>query len=166
MRADGLDLTRINKLGWKEDGLDHARINLRLLFAMRDRDRASSFFPIEMLVTKWWARDTSYFFLIFFYLRLLWVFIAAWGLSLVLASFLWGLRSGCGAWAPHCGGFSCCRAQALGHKGFKRGGTKVWLFQGMWNLPRPGIKLSVAWARQILSHWTTREVPKWCFLKS
>ena len=94
-----------------------------------------------MLVTKWWARDTSYFFLIFFYLRLLWVFIAAWGLSLVLASFLWGLHSGCGAWAPHCGGFSCCRAQALGHKGFKRGGTKVWLFQGMWNLPRPGIKL-------------------------
>ena len=111
-----------------------------------------------MLVTKWWARDTSYFFLIFFYLRLLWVFIAAWGLSLVLASFLWGLHSGCGAWAPHCGGFSCCRAQALGHKGFKRGGTKVWLFQGMWNLPRPGIKLcSLHWQEDSYS-LTTREV--------
>ena len=25
-----------------------------------------------------------------------------------------GLLSSCGAWASHCGGFSCCRAQALG----------------------------------------------------
>ena len=25
-----------------------------------------------------------------------------------------GLLSSCSAWASHCGGFSCCRAQALG----------------------------------------------------
>ena len=24
-----------------------------------------------------------------------------------------GLLPGCGAWVSHCGGFSCCRAQAL-----------------------------------------------------
>ena len=28
------------------------------------------------------------------------------------------LLSSCGAQASHCGGFSCCRAQALGHMGF------------------------------------------------
>ena len=30
----------------------------------------------------------------------------------------WGLHSSCGAQASHCGGFSCCRAQALGQAGF------------------------------------------------
>ena len=30
----------------------------------------------------------------------------------------WRLRSGCGARAFHCGVFSSCRAQALGHSGF------------------------------------------------
>ena len=34
-----------------------------------------------------------------------WVFIAACRLS-----------SSCGSWAPHCGGFSCCRAGALGRR--------------------------------------------------
>ena len=29
----------------------------------------------------------------------------------------WGLLSTCGARAPHCGGFSWCRARALGHVG-------------------------------------------------
>ena len=28
-----------------------------------------------------------------------------------------GLSSSCSAWASHCGVFSCCRAQALGHVG-------------------------------------------------
>ena len=30
----------------------------------------------------------------------------------------WGLLSRSGAWASHCGGFSCCGAQALGQEGF------------------------------------------------
>ena len=30
----------------------------------------------------------------------------------------WGLPSGCWAWTSHCGGLSCCRAQAPGHIGF------------------------------------------------
>ena len=49
------------------------------------------------------------FFLIYFWLR--WVFVAARGLSLVAAS---GATLHCGARASHCGGFSCCRAWALG----------------------------------------------------
>ena len=28
-----------------------------------------------------------------------------------------GLLPSCGVWASHCGGFSCCRASALGHVG-------------------------------------------------
>ena len=40
------------------------------------------------------------------------------GSSLLHAGFLWLQRVGatvrCGVWASHCGGFSCCRARALG----------------------------------------------------
>ena len=50
------------------------------------------------------------------------------------------------AWACHCGGFSCCGAQALEHEGFSGFGSKVlerglsggaWaqLLHGTWNLP-------------------------------
>ena len=49
-----------------------------------------------------------YFLFIYFWLR--WVFVAARGLSLVVAS---GGYSCCGARASHCGGFSCCRSRAL-----------------------------------------------------
>ena len=44
------------------------------------------------------------------------------GSSLLLGLFsscsTQGLLSVCSVWASHCGGFSCCRAQALGHVGF------------------------------------------------
>ena len=40
-----------------------------------------------------------------------WVFVALRRVSLVAAS---GATLCCGAWASHCSGFSCCRAQALG----------------------------------------------------
>ena len=48
-------------------------------------------------------------FIYYFWLR--GVFVAAHGLSLVVAS---GGYSSSGAWASHCSGFSCCRARALG----------------------------------------------------
>ena len=48
---------------------------------------------------------------LFIYLWLCWVFVAACGLSLVVASRA-TLR--CSAWASHCGGFYCCVAWALG----------------------------------------------------
>ena len=50
----------------------------------------------------------------FIYFWLCWVFVAACGLSLVVAS---GATLRCGAQASHCGGFSCCRARALERTG-------------------------------------------------
>ena len=52
-------------------------------------------------------------FLIFFFL-----IFGCVGSLLLCAGFLWLWRVGaslhCGAWAPHCGDFSCCGARALG----------------------------------------------------
>ena len=47
----------------------------------------------------------------------------------------------CCEWASHCGGFSCCRAQALGCLGFSSCDTWVYLLRGMWNLPDRGSNL-------------------------
>ena len=44
------------------------------------------------------------------YVCLRWVFVAVRGLPLVAV----GATLCCSAWASHCGGFSCCRARALG----------------------------------------------------
>ena len=52
-----------------------------------------------------------FFFYKFIYFWLRWVFVAARGLSLVAAR---GATLRCGGRASHCGGFSCCRARALG----------------------------------------------------
>ena len=46
-----------------------------------------------------------------FFFWLCWVSVAAHGLSLVEVS---GVTLGCGVWASHCGGFSCCGACPLG----------------------------------------------------
>ena len=50
------------------------------------------------------------------YCWLLWVFVATCRLSLVAARGGYSLV-GWGMWASQCGGFSCCRAQALEHAG-------------------------------------------------
>ena len=64
----------------------------------------------------------------------------------------WWLLSSCGAQASHCGDFSCCRAQALGHVGFSSCGSQAskqrlnsrgaqaQLLHGTWDLPRPGME--------------------------
>ena len=56
-----------------------------------------------------------------------------------------GLR--CGAQASHCGGFSCCGAQALGAQAtvvairrLSSCGAWAWLLHGMWDLPGPGLE--------------------------
>ena len=58
-------------------------------------------------------RKERFFFFkdLFIYFWLYWVFIAACGLSLVVANRRY---SSFGVKASHCGGFFCCRAQALG----------------------------------------------------
>ena len=53
--------------------------------------------------------SSSWLFLILFFKKLF-IFSCA-GSLLLLGGFLWLQR---GAWASHCSGFSCCRAQALG----------------------------------------------------
>ena len=59
----------------------------------------------------------------------------------------WGGAVCCGAWASHCAGFSCFRAQALGAwaseataYGLRSCGPWTFTAHGMWNLPRPGIR--------------------------
>ena len=96
-------------------------------------------------------------FILFIYFWLLWVFIAA------FVSFLYLRRAGatlrCCAWASHCGGFSCCRARALGTQAsvvaacrlgscgsralecrLSSCGSWALLLRGMWDLPGPGIE--------------------------
>ena len=53
----------------------------------------------------------------------------------------------CGSWASHCGGFSCCRARALGLRAsvvvaHRLSSCSTWtqLLRGMWDLPAPGIE--------------------------
>ena len=76
--------------------------------------------------------------------------------SLLCKAFLqlWckGATVHCGAWASHCRGFSCCRAQALERAGFsscsgwalkhrlRTCGLWAQLPLSMWDLPRPRIK--------------------------
>ena len=95
--------------------------------------------------------------------------------SLLCAGFLQLQRAGatlrCGVQTSHCGGFSCCRARALGTRasvvaarGLSRCGsqalehrhsscgTRAQLLHGMWDLPRPGIEpVSPAWAGGFLT---------------
>ena len=56
-------------------------------------------------------------FVFFFFNKFIYLFMAALA-SLLRAGFLWLRRAGAtlcyGAQASHCGGFSCCRARALG----------------------------------------------------
>ena len=73
------------------------------------------------------------------------------GSSLLHAGFLQLRRAGaalrCGVRASHCGGFSCCGAQALGTRvsvvvarGLSSCGSRAQLLRGMWDLPGPGLK--------------------------
>ena len=98
---------------------------------------------------------------LFIYLWLCWVFIAAWGLSLVAVS---GATLHCGAQASRCGGFSCCGARALGMR------ASVVVHVGLvaaqhvgssWTRARTRVPCI---GRQIFNHCTTREAQK-VFLK-
>ena len=85
----------------------------------------------------------------FIYFWLCWVFVAACGLSLVVASggysslrcagfSLWWLlllwSTGC-----RCTGFSCCGSPALERR-LSSCGTRAQLLRGMWDLPGPGLE--------------------------
>ena len=100
----------------------------------------------------------------FFFFNFIYLFIfGCVGSSLLHAGFLQLLRAGatlcCGAWASHCGGFSCCRAQALGARAsvvvarrLSSCGSRAQLLRGMWGLPGPGLEpLSPALAGRFLT---------------
>ena len=95
-------------------------------------------------------------FILFIYFWLHWVFVAACGF-LQLRQVGATLR--CSAGASHCGGFSCCRARALGMRAsvvvarglsscgsqaverrLSRCGARAQLLCGMWDLPGPGLE--------------------------
>ena len=78
-------------------------------------------------------------------------FLGCFGSSLLRTGFLQLRRVGatlcCSARASHCGGFSCCRARALGVRAsvvvahrLSSCGARAQLLHGMWDLPRPGIE--------------------------
>ena len=73
------------------------------------------------------------------------------GSSLLYGAFLQLWRAGvtlhCGARVSHCGGFSCCGAQALCMRasivvarGLSSRGSRAQLLRDVWDLPRPGLK--------------------------
>ena len=76
-----------------------------------------------------------------------------------------GLFSGCGVWASHCSDFSCCGTWPLRCMGSAVMATWALLLPSMWGLPGPGIWTCVLCiGRQILNHWTTRQVQLHLFL--
>ena len=89
----------------------------------------------------------------FIYFWLHWVFIVVLGLSLVAGAAL-----SCGVGPSHCGGSSCCRAQAP--ECMLSSCAQSLLLQGMWDLPRLGVKWTLVpcIGRWIPSLRTTREV--------
>ena len=91
----------------------------------------------------------SYYFLKFIYF--IYFIFSCIGSLLLHAGFLQLWRAGatvrCGAWASHCGGFTCCRARAVGvqasvvaARGLSSCGARAQLFCGMWDLPGPGLE--------------------------
>ena len=89
--------------------------------------------------------------IIFSFFLFIYLLLAALGLHCCTWAFFscseQGLFSSFGAQAFHCGGFSCCGAQALGTRASvvvgmcipePSCGAWAWLPHGMWNLPGPG----------------------------
>ena len=101
------------------------------------------------------SRAAAFFFFFFFKFECIWFFFKNYlffgcsGSSLLYAGFLclWvGATLHWGTQASHCGGFSCCRAQALGRQdsvvtacGLSSCGAWALVApRGMWSLPGPG----------------------------
>ena len=115
--------------------------------------------------------------LIFLYIyKLIYLFLAALGLHCCAQAFSSCGEAGAtlryGAWASHCSGFSCCKAQALGTRAsvvvaheFSSCGSRAQLLRSMWESSRTRDRTCVPCIdRWILNHCATREVPPGLFL--
>ena len=112
----------------------------------------------------------------FFFLKFIYLFIfVCVGSSLLHTGFLQLWRTGaslcCGAQASHCGGFSCCRAQALGVRasvvahGLSSCGTWAQLLRSMWDLPGRWLEpVTLALAGGFLTTATQGKAPSSCHL--
>ena len=137
---------RLQSLGW-EDPLEEGKATHSSILAWR--------IPLTCMYSLWGHKESDkterlslHFTMIFYffkiYLWLCWVFVAAHRLLLAAGS---GATPPRGAWASHCRGFSCCRAQALESRLCSCG---IWtrLPGDMWRLPGSGIEpMSCALAR-------------------
>ena len=87
----------------------------------------------------------------------IYLFSATLGLHCCMQAFSscskWGLLSSCCAQASHCGGFSCCRAQALGVMGSVA--VVLWHMESF--QIRDGTRVPCI-GRRILNHWTIRKI--------
>ena len=151
-----------------------------------EKEKLHFIFPIYAEIEFYKVQHTSFFFNKFIYLFI----FGCVGSSLLHVGFLQLQQAGatlcCGAWASHCGAFSCCRAQALGTRasvvavgGLSSCGgwaQQLWLVgsraqaQQLW---RTGLvapwHMGSSWIRAqnprpcigrwILNHCATREVP-------
>ena len=126
---------------------------------------------IDQLVQFWnwnflvWKEHVS-----FFKNSLVNLFLAALGLHCFAQDFSgWGeqsLPSNCDAWPSHCGGFSCCRAQALWHAGFSSYGAWGSVARQHGESFRTRGTRVPCINRQSVNHWTTKEVQHMCLLTS
>ena len=100
-------------------------------------------------------------FVFIIYFWLCWVFVAARGLSLVAENGDYSLLR---CTAPHCGGFSCCGAQALGVRASVVVAHGLSCFVACGIFPTRARTHVPCIGRQILNHCTTREALR-MFLK-
>ena len=121
------------------------------------------FFLIRFFFYDFFFKEVHFFFFKLINLFFNLFFFGCVGSSLLHVGFLQLWRAGatlcCGARASHCGGFSCCGAQALGARAsavvarrlsscglralerrLSSCGTWAQLLRSMWNPPGPGIK--------------------------
>ena len=114
------------------------------------------------------------------FLFLLYLFLAVLGLC-CYSDFTcgeWGLLSSCSerdllsschAGASHCGGLSCCRAQASGLPDSRAQAQQLWRMRGLaatWHVWASWIKDRTrvsCTGRGILHHWATSEAPRFLF---
>ena len=81
-----------------------------------------------------------YIYIFFFFLIYLLTVLGLHCCTRVFSSFgEWDLLCHCSVQASYCGGFFCCKAQAL-ENGLSSCGTWALLLHSMWDCPRPGME--------------------------